>query len=208
MKRRHLLCNCKMPMNLQIFADGGDGAGADGGNGGGSEGGSGSENPNLSFDDFLQLEGNQAEFDRRVQKSINTALTREKEKWQTMADDKISEAEKLSKMNKEEKAAYLQQKKENEIAEREAAVTRKELMAEAKNTLAEKKLPTGLAELLNYENADVCKKSIETMEKAFQAAVEAAVQDRLKGGEPIKKAPAKEEADLEKQVEAIMRGEL
>ena len=44
-------------MNLQLFAEGGDGAGADGGNGGGSgegaggEGGAGGDTP-PSFDDF------------------------------------------------------------------------------------------------------------------------------------------------------------
>lgn len=49
-------------------------------------------------------------------------------------------------------------------------------MAEAKNTLAEKKLPAGLAEVLNYADADSCSKSIEAVEKAFQEAVKAAVE--------------------------------
>lgn len=106
-----------LPMNLQLFAEGGDGAGADGGNGGGSgegegaggEGGAGSDTP-PSFDDFLKTGGNQAEFDRRVQKAVNTAVTKAQEKWQALADDKLSEAEKLAKMTKEEKAQYMQQK--------------------------------------------------------------------------------------------------
>ena len=92
------------------------------------------------------------------------------------------------KMTKEQKEQYLQQKKEKEISEREAAVTRKELMAEAKNTLSEKKLPASLAEILDYSDADACNKSIETIEKAFQNAVEAAVEERLKGGKPPKRA--------------------
>ena len=62
-------------------------------------------------------------------------------------------------------------------------------MAESKNTLAEKKLPVGLAEVLNYTDADSCNKSITAVEKAFQQAVEAAVNERLKGGKPPKKAP-------------------
>lgn len=73
-----------------------------------------------------------------MQKAIQTSLTKEKEKWQAMTDDKLSEAEKLAKMTKEEKAQYMQQKKEKELSDREAAITRKELMAEAKNTLAGK----------------------------------------------------------------------
>ena len=63
-------------------------------------------------------------------------MTKAQEKWQALADDKLSEAEKLAKMTKEEKAQYMQQKREKELTDREAAITRKELMAEAKNTLA------------------------------------------------------------------------
>ena len=81
------------------------------------------------------------------------------------------------------------QKKEKELSDREAVITRKELMAEAKNTLVEKKLPVSLAEVLNYADADTCNKSISAVEKAFQEAVEAAVNERLKGGTPPKKAP-------------------
>ena len=159
MKNRFFVCNCKVPMRLQIFAEG-DGAGAgEGSNGGGSgtggEGEPGAGTGPMSFDDFLKGEGNQAEFDRRVQK----------------------------------KAAYMQQKKEKELSDREAVITRKELMAEAKNTLVEKKLPVSLAEVLNYADADTCNKSISAVEKAFQEAVEAAVNERLKGGTPPKKAP-------------------
>ena len=109
-------------------------------------------------------------------------------------------------MNKEEKAEYLRQKKEKELADKEAAITRRELMAEAKNTLAEKKLPVGLAEVLNYADADSCNKSIEAVEKAFQEAVQAAVEEKLKGGTPPKKAPSGGEEDLAKQVESLMMG--
>ena len=206
---RNKYMRCMIPMKLQIFAEGGedgDGAGAGDGNGGGS----GIDNPGgadpkpISFDDFLKGDGNQAEFDRRVQKAVNTAVTNAQEKWKALTDDKLSEAEKLAKMTKEEKAQYLQQKKEKELIDRETEITRKELMAEAKNTLAEKKLPAGLADVLNYADADSCSKSISAVEKAFQEAVETAVQDRLKGGKPPKKAPENND-DLEKQIEEAMR---
>lgn len=205
---------CLLPMDLQFFAEPGDGAGADGGNGGGAggEGGAGGDSTGddggtepPSFDDLLKG-GHQAEFDRRVQKAIDTALTNAQEKWQALTDDKLSEAEKLAKMTKEEKVQYLAQKHEKELAEREAGITRRELMAEAKNTLAEKKLPVGLAEVLNYADADSCNRSIAAVEKAFQEAVEAGVQERLKGGTPPTKAPGTDESDLEKQVEALMMG--
>lgn len=195
MKRKAVENMWRIPMNIQFFAEGGDdgGAGGDDGNGGGTgdgETGKGnSEGQPPSFDDFLKGDGNQAEFDRRVQKAINTALTNAQQKWQALADDKLSEAEKLAKMTKEEKAQYLAQKHEKELADREAQITRRELMAEAKNTLAEKGIPAELAEILNYTDAESCKKSVEAVEKAFQSAVEAAVEEKLKGGKPPKKAP-------------------
>lgn len=188
--RKKRLCNYKLPMQLQFFAEGGDAGGDGGGSGGegGAAGGSSGNGP-MSFDDFLRGEGNQAEFDRRVQQAVSTAVSEAQEKWQLLTDDKLSEAEKLAKMTKEEKARYLQKKKEKELTDREAAVTRKELMAEAKNTLAEKKLPVELAEVLNYTDAEACKSSIAAVEKAFQKAVETAVDERLKGGEPPRRAP-------------------
>jgi alanyl-tRNA synthetase len=200
-----------LPMNLHFFGYEGDGAGTGEGEGGGTgepdnsngTGGEGQEPAKTkTFDDILKEGSFQAEFDRRVQKALGTA----KEKWSALMDDKLSEAEKLSKMNKEEKAEYLHQKQEKDIQDREAAITRRELMAEAKNSLAEKKLPTSLAEVLNYADADSCSKSIAAVEKAFQEAVQAAVEEKLKGGKPPKKAPSQEEADLAKQVEALMMG--
>ena len=212
MRNKIVKAFCKVPMNLQLFAEGGDGAGADGGNGGGSgegaggEGGAGGDTP-PSFDDFLKTGGNQAEFDRRVQKAVNTAVTKAQEKWQALADDKLSEAEKLAKMTKEEKAQYMQQKREKELTDREAAITRKELMAEAKNTLASDGLPQELAEVLNYSDADTCKKSMEKVKEVFQRAVETAVEEKLKGGKPPKKAPGGDaQKALEEQVYNIMMG--
>ena len=183
MRKKYFYCNCKLPMNLQFFADGGDGG--DGAGAGGNGDGAGAE----SFDDFLQKDGNQAEFDRRMQKAIEKAVNKAQEKWRVLTDDKLSEAERLAKMTKEEKAEYQQKKREKELSDREAAVTRKELMAEAKNTLAEKNLPAGLAGILDYSDADAYNKSILAVEKAFQKAVEDAVNERLKGGKPPKKAP-------------------
>lgn len=211
MRNRLVKAMCRVPMNLQLFAEG-DGAGTGDGNGGGAGGSNGSGEGNggeipPSFDEFLGTGGNQAEFDRRVQKAVNTAVANAQKKWQALTDDKLSEAEKLAKMTKEEKAEYMQKKREKELSDREAAVTRSELMAEAKNTLSDDGLPVELAEVLNYTDADSCKKSMETVKKAFQTAVEKAVDEKLKGGKPPKKAPETNTQEaLEKQVYNAMMG--
>lgn len=201
----------KIPMNLQLFAENGDGIG-DSGNGGGSgenEGGDGgNKDGEVSFDDFLKTGKNQAEFDRRVQKAIETAVSNARDKWRILTDDKVSEAEKLAKMTATEKQQYLEQKRKKELDDREAEITKRELMATAKNTLADKKLPQDLAEILVYTDADACKESIAAVEKAFHAAVEAAVQERLKGDSPIKKASDQNADSKQKVIEAAMLGGL
>ena len=73
--------------NMQLFAEGAGAGAGDPGNGGGTagNGGAGSSEGDggtlLSFDDFLKQEGNQAEFDRRVQKAIDTAVSNAQKKW-------------------------------------------------------------------------------------------------------------------------------
>ena len=65
-------------MNLQLFAEGeGDGSGV--GDDGGAGAGSGDGGNEMSFDDFLGQAENRAEFDRRVQKAVNTAVTKAQE---------------------------------------------------------------------------------------------------------------------------------
>lgn len=202
-----------MPFNLQFFAEEGEGNDTAGSNSGGTGDGDGAGTTGTddaagedkkTFDDVLKDSDYQSEFDRRVQKAINTALAKQKDKYEALMDDKLSEAEKLSKMTKDKKEQYLSQKKEQDLIRREAEVTRKELMAEAKNTLAEKKLPVALADVLNYSDAETCKTSIEAVEKAFQSALEAAVEEKLKGGAPLKTASNESDTQLE-QIRKAMR---
>ena len=207
--------HCAMPMNLQFFAepDGGAGGGAGGAGGGGASGnaggtgaepgaaggegaaGQGAEGGTgqaagspMSFDDFLKDPKNQAEFDRRVGKALETSRSKMQAEINTKVQEAVTEAERLAKMNAEQKAQYEREKKEKEIADREAAITKRELMATAKEQLAEKGLPISLADVLNYASAEECSASIEAVGKAFQEAVEKAVNDRLSGGKPPKKA--------------------
>ena len=186
MRKKYL--NCKIPMNLQIFAEGGagDGAGAEGGNGGGAgaeeQGGAAPQ----SFDDFLQREGNQAEFDRRVQKAIETAVTKAQEKWQALTDDKLSEAEKLAKMTKEEKAEYKTRKLEKELADLKRQNSLSEMSKTARKMLADEEIniPDELLAHLVSESAEDTKTAVEAFTKMYKDAVQAAVKDALKGNTP------------------------
>lgn len=136
-----------------------------------------------------QTETNQNErtfTQKDVDKIIQERVAKEQAKWEKKVQDERTEAEKLAKMNADQKAEYEKQKREDELAKREKDITTRELRATAYETLAEKNLPKELVDILNYESAETCNKSIEAVEKAFQSAVEKAVNDKLRGGNPPK----------------------
>ena len=178
MKERFLF-----PLNIQLFAD--DGSGNDSGNDGqgnndqvndgqGNDGQTGQE-PKV----FSQEE---------VDKIVQGRIVKERKSWEKQLQEQQTEAQKLEKMSEKEKKKYQEEKRIKDLDDREAAITRRELTAQAKVQLADKGIPTELAEILILTDADSCKKSIETVEKAFQTAVQRAVEERIKGREPMKKA--------------------
>lgn len=177
---------------LQLFAEGGDGGSGVPGNGGGTGGdggaGSGGEGGNepLSFDDFLKQEGNQAEFDRRVQKAIDTAVSNAQKKWKDIHDDKLSEAEKLAKMTNEEKAAYRMSQMEKELNAFKEKDTLAEMSKTARKMLSEEdiNIPDELLSHLVSTDAEDTKNTVQAFVKLFKDAVQDAVKDKLKGNPP------------------------
>lgn len=163
---------------------------------------------NLSaFDQFLQQDGMQAEFDRRVAKALETQKGKMTATIQQQIEAAVTEAQKLAKMTKDQQDEYNRKKKDDELAKREAAITRRELTATAKDTLASKGLPLGLAAILDYTSADTANASIAAVETAFQAAVQTAVEAKLKGGKAPDKAGDKGGDALQQQIaQAIRRG--
>ena len=182
-----------IPMNIFMEADKGAGVGGNAEenavDSGADDQQAGGEKKPVSFDDLLEDKKIKSEFDRRVNAAIETAVSNAKEKWEQIADQRVDEAKKLENMTKAEKDAYQAKKREADLDAREVAITKKELEAQAKITLADKHIPQELSAILNYESADACKGSISAVEKAFKDAVEASVSERLKGGDPMKKAP-------------------
>ena len=174
----------KRKLFLQLFTEGDDGGIGDGnGDGSGAEGGN---NEPMSFDDFLAQEGNQAEFDRRVNKAIKTAVTKSEEKWKALTDDKLTEAEKLAKMTKEEKAEYRAKKAEKELEELKKMNARTELAKTARKMLADEdiNIPDELLGNLVADDADGTKTAVESFAKMYKEAVQAAVKEAIKGKPP------------------------
>lgn len=177
----------RLRMNLQLFAADGGGEGGQGGDGGGNggEGGNkGGEGDGKGGGKVTFSAEQQAEFDRILGERLNKAQSKWEKDFQAKLDEAKTEAEKLAKMTADQKAQHERDKRDKELADRESEITRRELRATALEQLAEKGLPKNLADILSYTDADATNKSIEAVEKAFKDAVEAGVNERLKGDAP------------------------
>ena len=141
------------------------------------------EDKPLSFDEILGDKTYQAEFDRRVQKALETAKT----KWEAEEQTKRTEAEKLAKMDAEQKAKY-ELKKANE--ERDSALAKLNAY-ELKNTAIriaqEKGLDISLLEDIDYskQTAETITTIIDTKKAVFDKAIEKAMNDKYKEKSPI-----------------------
>lgn len=168
------------PLDIQLFAD--DNSGDVSGND--DDQGTGQDNQDSGEGGQETKTFTQEELDKIVQGRI----AKERKAWEKQLEEQQTEAQKLETMSEKEKKKYQEEKRIKDLDDREAAITRRELTAQAKVQLADKGIPTELAEILILTDADSCKKSIETVEKAFQSAVEKAVEEKIKGREPMKKA--------------------
>lgn len=187
MKKRKLLSCWRVPKaKLQIFSeDDGDGGMQANGDGAGTMGSGGKDQP-LSFDDFLKQSGNQEEFDRRVQKATQTAVENAQKEWEALTDDKMSEAERLAKMTKEQKAEYKAKKLEKELSDLKRQNALSDMAKTARKMLAEEEIniPDELLSHLVDEDAVKTKDAVEAFAKLYKDAVQVAVKDALKGNSP------------------------
>lgn len=141
------------------------------------------EDKPLTFDEILGDKTYQAEFDRRVQKAIDTART----KWEADEQTKRTEAEKLAKMDAGQKAKY-ELKKANE--ERDTAIAKLNAY-ELKNTAIkiaqEKGLDISLLEDIDFskQTAETITTIIDTKKAVFDKVLEKAMNDKYKESTPI-----------------------
>lgn len=123
--------------------------------------------------------------DAEVDEIINKKFA----KWKSEQEAKENEAKKLAKMNADEKQKYQLDQREQELANREHVLARKELTAEAKAMLSERGLPVELVGVIDLTSAETVTDSVASIQKAWEDAVQKGVSDRMKGSAPIKTAP-------------------
>lgn len=173
-----------LPLNLQLFAEGEE------------------TKTSEETEADVKTEDKKITFTEEQQKEMDRLLGEQKSKWETdfktKLDEAKTEAEKLAKMNAEQKAEYERTKRDEDLVKRESEITRRELRATALEALAEKGLPKQLADILTYADAESTNKSIEAVEKAFRESVESGINERLKGDTP--KSGGKEISSVAKTI--------
>lgn len=129
----------------------------------------------------------QAEVNRIINQRLARLQADAEARVKTAREEGRSEAEKLAKMSEEqrltherEQAERAARERENALKTREAEITRRELRAEAIETLTGKGLPKDLHSILDYSSADACSQSIDVVEKAFRRAVQEGIDERLR----------------------------
>lgn len=127
----------------------------------------------------------QSQYDTKVTNSIKTAKTN----WEKEAEAQKTEADKLAKMNKDQKLEYQLEKEKSEKDNALAELNAYKLKEEAIKIASEKGLDVSLLDLINFKTttAEELNTSIENMTSVFNKAVEKAVNEKLKEDTPVTK---------------------
>ena len=127
---------------------------------------------------------------------VDALLQREADRRVTAAlkkqESKTREAEKLAKMNDEQKFQYELEQREKAIAEKERALALAENKNIASKILAEKGISLQLVDFVVADDAETMDANIKILDKAFKASVKAEVEKRLGSSAPKKNLPPDE----------------
>ena len=118
----------------------------------------------------------QEDIDAATKKAVEEA----QKKWKEDAD----EAARLAKLNKDDRAKEEMRIEREKFEKEKSEFAQKQLVAETANQLLERGLSKNFAERLCGKTAEETKANIDAFEKDFNAAVEKAVTERMKGNPP------------------------
>lgn len=129
----------------------------------------------------------QEEVDALLQQEGDRRISMYQKKMEKQTAEKLAEAQKLAKMNEEQKYIYELEQREKAITEKENALA----LAENKNIcakiLAEKGIPVDFVDfVVTSPDADVMNNNINIIDRAFKKAVKAEVEKRLASNAPKK----------------------
>lgn len=115
-----------------------------------------------------------------TREQVDTLLTEQK----SVFEQRLAETERLSAMNKDEKAEYRREKLRKELDAREAALLKRELRAAAVEKLSERKLPASLIPCINLSSAESLEESLDAVAECFSKTLREEIGARVHLGAP------------------------
>lgn len=112
--------------------------------------------------------------------STGAASTNSKEDIAALVQEEIRKAN----MSPEEKDVYEKEQKEKALSDRENAIYLRERQADAKELLADSGLPVEFRDMVIGKDKEATQANVKTFKEKFDAAVQAQVEQRLKGSTP------------------------
>jgi restriction endonuclease Mrr len=143
----------------------------------------------------------QSELDSIIEKRLG----KEKAKWEKKVKEEADEAARMAQMSEAEKQEALFIKRVQEFEEREAAfneaqaaLQREKMLNETNKQLSERGLPLNFAEHIMADTAEDTLANIEAFEKEWQAAINKAVDSKLRGSTPTSPVSKSKPKDVSK----------
>lgn len=131
----------------------------------------------------------QEEFDKALQSEVDKRITQAMKTAERKADARVKEAEKLAKMNEQQRYEYELDTREKAIAEKEKQLALAENKAMAASILADKGISAKLVDFVVAEDAETMSNNISLLEAEFKSSVKAEVEKRLATSTPKKNLP-------------------
>lgn len=127
--------------------------------------------------------------EQEVQSMIDQRVTQALKTAERKNQAKVREAEKLAKMNDDDRKEYEYQQRLAALEEKEKEFALLENKNEASKILADKGLSLSLVDFVVAEDADTMNNNIKILEQAFKQSVKAEVEKRMAGNTPKKNLP-------------------
>lgn len=130
----------------------------------------------------------QAESDRKVSKALETTKAKWEEEFKSKLESEKTEAEKLAKMTEGERLQAEFKKQKEEFENERKSFLKEKLENQTIKELSNQSLPITFANFVGGESAERIHENITTLktewDKAFNEALEKAVEEKLKGKTP------------------------
>ena len=141
----------------------------------------------------------QAETDRKVTKALETARV----KWAEEEQARVKQAEELAKLSEKERIAKELEIQRNEFEAEKSKFQRERLTLQTEKDLISKDMPAEFAQFVVADTAEQTLININTLQASWQAAIEKAIDDKVKGRTPTGNQPPTTGAVTKEQFEKM-----